>query len=52
MFKKIYTLIGSLGAISSAFYPGFAYSTCEYQTETNLTYKKEVQSIKNYTEKV
>ena len=52
MFKKIYTLIGSLGAISTAFYPGFAYSTCEYQTETNIQYQKEVLSIKNYSEKV
>ena len=52
MFKKIYTLIGSLGAISTAFYPGFAYSTCEYQTETNVQYQKEVLSIKDYTQKV
>ena len=52
MFKKIYTLIGSLGAISTAFYPGFAYSTCEFQTETNVQYQKEVLSIKDYTQKV
>ena len=43
MFKKIYTLTG---AIATAFYPGFAFSTCEYQSKTNLTYQKEIQSIK------
>ena len=49
MFKKIYTLTG---AIATAFYPGFAFSTCEYQSKTNLTYQKEIQSIKNFTKEV
>mgnify|MGYP003116856853 FL=1 len=49
MFKKIYTLTG---AIATAFYPGFAFSTCDYQTKTNLTYQKEIQSIKNFTKDV
>ena len=49
MFKKIYTLTG---AIATAFYPGFAFSTCEYQSKTNLTYQKEIQSIKNFNKEV
>ena len=48
MFKKLYTLIGSLGAISTAFYPGFAYSTCKFAEQTNLEYQHEIQSIEDY----
>ena len=48
MFKKLYTLIGSLGAISTAFYPGFAYSTCKFAEQTNLEYQHNIQSIEDY----
>jgi hypothetical protein len=49
MFKKLYTLIGCLGAFSTAFYPGFAYSTCEYKSNTKSAYTHSIQSVKNIT---
>ena len=48
MFKKIYTLIGCLGAFSSALYPGWAFSSCEFQEQTNLSYEHKIQSIEDY----
>ena len=48
MFKKLYTLVGCLGAISTAFYPGFAYSTCKFAEQTNLEYQHKIQSIEDY----
>ena len=48
MFKKLYTLIGALGAFSSCFYPGFAYSTCKFAEQTNLEYQHKIQSIEDY----
>jgi len=35
MFKKLYTLIGCLGAFSSALYPGWAFSTCEFKEQSD-----------------
>lgn len=51
MFKKLYTLIGALGAISTGFYPGFAYSTCQYENTTNNHYSHKINSIKNIQSK-
>ena len=48
MFKKLYTLIGCLGAFSTALYPGWAFSSCEFQEQTNLSYEHKIQSIKDY----
>ena len=48
MFKKLYTLIGCLGAFSTALYPGWAFSTCEFQEQTNLSFEHKIQSIEDY----
>ena len=48
MFKKLYTLIGCLGAFSTALYPGWAFSSCEFQEQTNLSYEHKIQSIEDY----
>ena len=45
MFKKLYTLIGCLGAFSSALYPGWAFSTCEFKEQSDLSYQLEIESI-------
>jgi len=45
MFKKIFTLSG---AIATAFYPGFAFSTCEFEEQTDLTYQHKIESIEDY----
>ena len=45
MFKKIFTLSG---AIATAFYPGFAYSACEFEEQTDLTYQHKIESIEDY----
>ncbi len=46
MFKKLYTLTG---ALATAFYPGFAFSTCEFEERTDVVYQKEIQSIRDYS---
>ena len=48
MFKKLYTLIGCLGAFSSALYPGWAFSTCEFKEDTDLSYQLHIESIEDY----
>ena len=48
MFKKLHTLIGCLGAFSTALYPGWAFSSCEFQEQTNLSYEHKIQSIEDY----
>ena len=45
MFKKLYTLTG---AIATAFYPGFAFSACEFKEQSDLSYQLEIQSIEDY----
>ena len=50
MFKKLYTLIGCLGAFSSALYPGWAFSTCEFKEQSDLSYQLEIESIEDYQE--
>ena len=45
MFKKLFTLSG---AIATAFYPGFAFSTCEFEEQTDLTYQHKIESIEDY----
>ena len=47
MFKKLYTLTG---AIATAFYPGFAFSACEFKEQSDLSYQLEIQSIEDYQE--
>ena len=47
MFKKLYTLSG---AIATAFYPGFAFSTCEFKEQSDLSYQLEIESIEDYQE--
>ena len=48
MFKKLYTLIGCLGAFSTALYPGWAFSSCEFKEETDLSYQLQIESIEDY----
>ena len=45
MFKKLYTLTG---AIATAFYPGFAFSACEFKEQSDLSYQLEIESIEDY----
>ena len=45
MFKKLYTLTG---AIATAFYPGFAFSACEFKETSDLSYQLEIESIEDY----
>ena len=47
MFKKLYTLTG---AIATAFYPGFAFSACEFKEQSDLSYQLEIESIEDYQE--
>ena len=47
MFKKLFTLSG---AIATAFYPGFAYSACEFKETTDLNYQLAIESIEDYQE--
>ena len=47
MFKKLFTLGG---AIATAFYPGFAFSTCEFKEQSDLSYQLEIESIEDYQE--
>ena len=50
MFKKLHTLSGCLGAFSTALYPGWAFSTCEFKEQSDLSYLLEIQSIEDYQE--
>ena len=47
MFKKLFTLGG---AIATAFYPGWAFSTCEFKEQSDLSYQLEIESIEDYQE--
>ena len=47
MFKKLYTLTG---AIATAFYPGFAFSACEFKEQSDLSYQLQIESIEDYQE--
>jgi hypothetical protein len=52
MFKKLYTLIGTLGAFSLCFFPGFAYSVCNYERNVTNLYSHKVQSVQNFNKNV